>query len=216
METSLIAAWAIAQKNGWAWGTGHIGVLRLEATQAGWVEVETRKGEGVTSVLRPTTRAAAWPRSISAAYGLDEQPLHVDGSHMPEPPDAVLLVSKKQNDTPTNLRRLKSPDGKTPWEVLRHGTFVVGSGPWAFLAPVLEDDKIRYDPNVMEPADARAREAAAYMASLQESSEPFEWEKPDTFLLIANRSVLHGRAKVEAGDEDREVLRVAFRVGEEN
>jgi hypothetical protein len=109
--------------------------------------------------------------------------------------------------------RLVSAGKYLPSEYLRHGIFIVGSGPAAFLAPVLEDRRLRYDPNVMEPADERARDAAEYMRSLQDKATPVQWSLPNSYLLIANRRALHGRAKVDESDVAREVTRVAYRIG---
>ena len=65
----------------------------------------------------------------------------------------------------------------------------------------------------MEPADARARDAADYLRSLQDEATPIHWSVPNSYLLIANRSALHGRAKVDESDAAREVARVAYRIG---
>lgn len=220
---SLKEAWEEAQKTGWSYGeASSLRALRFEATLANWGEVETRTGQGATSVLRPTSQTAApYPRSISAVYGLDEQPLHVDGAHYPAPPDAVLLFCEEPNETPTNILSIKDFDLSfatakeyLPSEHLRHGLFVVGSGPVSFLAPVLEDGRLRYDPNVMEPADARARDAAEYLKSMQDRATAFHWSVPKSYLLIANRLALHGRAKVVESDSAREVTRVAYRMGD--
>ncbi|KRF04336.1 hypothetical protein ASH00_14630 [Arthrobacter sp. Soil782] len=217
----LKEAWAEAQKKGWSTGTAtNLETLLFEARLADWEEVETRNGQGTTTVLRPTTQAAApYPRSISAVYGLDEQPLHVDGAHTHSPPDAVLLFCEEPNETPTNVLSIKSlsliakeTGSPVPYDSLHHGLFVIGSGPAAFLAPALESGLLRYDPNVMEPADFRARRSAAYLASMQDRATAFEWTTPMCFLLIANRLALHGRAKVDESDVKRKVSRVAFRV----
>ena len=209
--------WSEAKQKGWAAGTGELSGLDRQAAAIGWEAVATRSGEGTTSVLRPVTRAAANPRSISAVHGLDEQPLHVDGSHMPTPPDAIVLFCKTPNETPTKLwhfpGRRAVPSMRPPVSSLVHGIFVVGSGTWAFLAPALEGGRLRYDPTIMEPADARARGAADYLKSVQADAFTVHWQEPNTFLVINNTSVLHGRASVAEGDTDREVVRKAFRIG---
>jgi alpha-ketoglutarate-dependent taurine dioxygenase len=65
---------------------------------------------------------------------------------------------------------------------------------------------------IMEPGDARARAAAKYLGSVQEAFTPFQWEEPNIILIIDNRRVLHGRAKVSEGDNDRKLVRKAFYV----
>lgn len=205
--------WAEAKKSGWASSSGSTYLLDYYAEQQGWKGVETRAGEGTTSVLRPTRPAAAKPKSISAVHGLNEQPLHVDGSHLPTPPDAIVLFSEAPNDTPTNLWHFNPISNReAPITDLRHGIFLVGSGPWAFLSSAWDGERLRYDPLIMEPGDARARTAAKYLGSVQEAT-PFQWEEPNTILVIDNRRVLHGRAKVSEGDNDRKLVRKAFYVG---
>lgn len=218
----LKEAWEEAQDQGWSSGeAASLETLLFEARINKWEEVETRSGQGTQTVLRPTSQAAApYPRSISAVYGLDEQPLHVDCAHFPTPPDAVLLFCEAPNETPTNVLSIKDMDLRfvsskdyLPSEFLRHGLFIVGSGPSAFLAPALEGGRLRYDPNVMEAADDRARDAAEYFRSLQDQATQHHWSIPKSYLLIANRVALHGRAKVDEKDTARKVTRVAYRIG---
>jgi alpha-ketoglutarate-dependent taurine dioxygenase len=64
----------------------------------------------------------------------------------------------------------------------------------------------------MEPADARARGVADYFKSVQANAFSFNWQEPNTFLVIDNRAVLHGRATVAEGDADRVLVRKAFRI----
>ena len=60
---------------------------------SGWAEVRPSPGDAPVSVLRPAEASAAHPRSLSAPYGLGQQPLHTDGAHLPDPPDIVVLIS---------------------------------------------------------------------------------------------------------------------------
>lgn len=204
--------WSQAKKHGWATGHGKLNVTR-EAAVSRWTPVATREGDEAISRLRPTDRGQAHPRSISAVHGLGEQPLHIDGAHMVRPPDVVILTSENVSSTPTNLWRFHSLY-KVPYDSMCHGLFVVGSGRFAFLSPALEETrqgrKLRYDPTIMVPADARAREAAEYLNEVHSTAFAFKWGEPDSILMIDNRSVLHGRAAVVDGDLDRELTRHAF------
>lgn len=204
--------WSEAKKHGWATAQGKINI-RGQAAASRWTPVATREGDEVISRLRPTERGQAHPRSISAVHGLGEQPLHIDGAHMVRPPDVVILTSENVSSTPTNLWRMRSLY-KVPYDSLCHGLFVVGSGRFAFLSPALEGTssgrKLRYDPTIMAPADARAHEAAVYLNGAHLTASAFEWAQPDLILMIDNRSVLHGRAALVDGDTDRELTRHAF------
>lgn len=204
--------WAEAINSGWASGQGPLSHLKYLATSIDWEPVETRRGEGRISTLRPTKRQDAHPRSMSGIHGLEEQPLHVDGSHMPTPPDAVILHSASVSATPTNLFHY-AQEHSEPYSALTNGLFLVGTGPWAFLAPAVDQSGLRYDPTIMEPADARARQAAEYLEAKQSAPEKFYWTEPNTFLIIHNRSVLHGRSAVVDGNDKRVLTRMAYYVG---
>lgn len=209
----LKSLWSEAVQNGWASGPLKHSV-GIEARLCGWIPVATRDGDQEASVLRPRDKGQAHPHSISAVHGLGEQPLHVDGSHMFRPPDVVVLVSEAPSPTPTNLWRLPGTSEQQDIDSLWNGLFVVGSGRFAFLSPALEETsggrKLRFDPTIMEPADARAHEAARYLRAAQDDSYAFHWTEPNQALVINNRAVLHGRAALAPGDADRKLTRHAF------
>lgn len=209
--------WGEAQKNGWAVCdfTGVIAGWQISsfAQQLGWVEAETRTGQGNVSVLRPASKEEARKATMSSVHGLGEQPLHVDGSHLLFPPDVVILYTDEVNMTETRV----CPPPKD-WKVLeqaRHGLFTVGTGMSTFLAPAMEDGrKWRYDPTVMRPADRRSREVATALEKHSaEHSQYIGWDRPHKMLLLSNRSVFHGRAAVQDTDLDRTLTRFSFRVG---
>jgi hypothetical protein len=58
-----------------------MGTVRKQAAALGWAEVATRRADPPLSVLRPAEPGAAHPRSLSAQYGLGQQPLHIAGAH---------------------------------------------------------------------------------------------------------------------------------------
>lgn len=209
----LKSLWNEAVRSGWASGPLKYSV-DVEARLSGWIPVATRAGEQETSVLRPKDQGQAHPHSISAVHGLGEQPLHVDGSHMFRPPDVVILVPETTSSTPTNLWRLPGTGELQHIDSLWNGLFVVGSGRFAFLSPALEvtrgGRKLRFDPTIMEPADARAHEAARYLREAQNDAHAFQWTDPHSVLVINNRAVLHGRAAVALGDGARKLTRHAF------
>jgi hypothetical protein len=64
-----------ARRDGWASGTVGIGTVREQAAAMGWAEVAMRRGDPPVSVLRSAEPGAENPRSLSAQYGLGQQPL---------------------------------------------------------------------------------------------------------------------------------------------
>jgi hypothetical protein len=219
----LKALWAAAGTNGWAKGEladGNFGgFLSYAAAQAGWVPVGTRAGEGPVSTLRPVTPSEARVESMSAVHGLQDQPLHVDGSHMLRPPDVVVMFSREPNATPTRVWKPNIPDLDV--DAARHGLFIVGAGRSTFLAPILDTQgatsRFRYDPVIMRPADERASNIAAQIdRESRRQAQDLRWDKANSVVVIANRRVLHGRAAVADTDRDRKLIRMAFYVGETN
>jgi hypothetical protein len=212
----LEALWAAARAKGWASGLGDVESIRTQAASLGWVEVAPRRGDATVSVLRPVTASAAHPSSLSAVYGLGQQPLHTDGAHMQVPPDLLVLISERPSATPTQLLRpsiLRRSRGSMSPDALRHGMFLVRSGRDSFYAPALSESGYRYDPGCMAPCDARARDVQRYFEQESSRASAHKWTAIDQVLVVDNRNALHARSAVADGDLDRELTRIAFRIG---
>jgi hypothetical protein len=203
-----------AQRDGWIAATDDIEAIRRQAAAHGWDEVPVRRGDDPVSVLKPVQPGSARPRSLSAQYGLGDQPLHTDGAHLASPPDLVVLVASGPSRTPTRLwayDRVTRGKEDPPRAALSNGMFLVNTGRDSFYAPVIAGNRWRYDPGCMTPCDARARHVGEYLAAQLTRAWTWEWTRAGQVLVIDNRSVLHARAAVADGDEDRELTRVAFR-----
>jgi alpha-ketoglutarate-dependent taurine dioxygenase len=206
-----------ARRDGWITPTVGIEEIRRQAAASGWAEVPVRPGDQPVAVLKPVQPESARPRSLSARYGLGDQPLHTDGAHLASPPDLVVLAAAAASGTPTRLwahsRAAKSSEAP-PWSSFSHGMFLVHAGRDSFYAPAVTGSRWRFDPGCMTPCDARARHVGEYLAAQLERAWAWEWTRTGQVLVIDNRSVLHARAAVADGDEDRELTRVAFREGD--
>lgn len=201
-----------ARRNGWASAPGTLSDVTQHASKMGLIQVPNRRGETPVSVLRPTTEESAHPSSLSARYGLGAQPLHTDGAHHLAPPDVLVFVAEKPNATPTWLRSVVRVAGsRAPWPDLKGGMFLVGTGPTSFFAPAWDDTRgLRFDPGCMTPCDSRARVAAAFLADAGEAV-PHNWSEERHVLVVDNTRALHGRGAVAEDDEDRELIRIAYR-----
>lgn len=193
--------------------------IREGAKSLGWVEIANRRRADSLTVLRPVEEGAAHPNSLSAVYGLGQQPLHTDGAHQPDPPDFVVLVSSRPSATATRLwtakthwRRSRGP-AILPSDALDHGMFLVDNGRDSFYAPARSGSRYRYDPGCMTACDARAREVRDYFTSQLAEAATYEWTASGQVLVIDNQQALHARSAVVEGDTDRELVRVAFRAG---
>jgi alpha-ketoglutarate-dependent taurine dioxygenase len=208
----LEALAATARREGWTSGSGDLESIRQQAKSLGWIEVAPRRGDPTVSVLRPTEKIVARPNSLSARYGLGQQPLHTDGAHLHRPPDLVVLFSERPSATPTRLWRATyaPPPPPPPHAALWHGMFLVHSGRDSFYSPALTGSGYRYDPGCMTACDTRARQVAQYFERQLSHASTHEWMGWDQVLVIDNRRVLHARAAVGEDDMDRELTRIAF------
>ena len=210
-----LAATALAK--GWAAGSGDIESVRTQAALLGWVEVAPRRGDATVSVLRPVTASAAHPSSLSAVYGLGQQPLHTDGAYLQEPPDVLVFICERPNATSTQLWRPDVPARRrrplSTTSALSHGMFLVRNGRESFYAPALSGSGYRYDPGCMTPCDARAREVQKYFEQQLPRASTHEWSAASQVLVVDNQRALHARSAVADGDLDRKLTRIAFRIG---
>lgn len=203
-----------ANQLGWATAEASLDEVRSQAAEVGWTEVPIRSGEPAVATLRPKSAAEAPLNSLSAKYGRGAQPLHTDGAHLKMPPHIVVLYAPTSNATPTLLwSPHESPSGPVPPSA-HDGVFVVDGGRDRFYATAFTTESgLRYDPGCMTPADARSREAAAYFRQVVEVAHQHSWSMDGMLLLIDNRQALHARAAVAQGDGNRQIQRVAYRIG---
>lgn len=204
-----------ARKDGWAAGNASLPHVLYMAGLLGWREVKARRTDPPITNLRPVDQQQANPRSLSATYGRGAQPLHTDGAYLPNPPDVVVLIAEKPNDTPTLLWNSRSPSPRTqPWQAISHGVFLINNGRDSFYATAQPSAlALRYDPGCMIPCDQRARVAAEFFASAQDEAFAHHWTTRDGVLVIDNTVTLHARA--EAAEDDTRVLkRIMFDTSE--
>lgn len=166
---------------------------------------------GATRVLRPTRASDAIKNSMSACFGLGEQPFHTDCATWPVPPRMILFefltdsaVSTKVlsfSQTEKNLRELRS----------------LGEQVWLYQAPNFkglygsvfqtegEQFKFRFDRMAMpeNPKGAERVEEAlkAIGKTTYVASQRGKW------LLIDNQRCLHARTTVPQCSLTRKVAR---------
>jgi hypothetical protein len=123
-----------------------------------------------------------------------------------------VLHAEQPNPTPTllcRLRRAAGGDVTVPATALG-GVFLVTNGQDRFLSPLRTDTGgWRWDPACMQPCDQRSRQAADFLASLDQELEEHEWTEPNQVLVIDNRQVLHARADATA-DPQRVLTRLSY------
>ena len=187
----------------------------VEAIGQNATMIPTRRGDSTIGVLKAAGQAEAHPRSLSRHYGRNCFPLHTDGAHLPNPPDAVLLEFRQATQCAPTLLFVPRTDevSSVVSHALRQGVFCSGQGRAAFLVHALCKRRLRYDPVVMSPRDTLAHRAREYFEGCFASATEYRSPGPGTTLIIDNRRTLHGRAEVPdwiVREADRAMIRWKF------
>jgi len=165
------------------------------------VVVPTRRGEQPIGALKAVDSSEAHRFSLSRQYGRRRFPLHTDGAHRPEPPDAVLLEFKQSTThSPTLLftpRLVEIPPAIE--HALVQGVFDVARGKGGFLAHAWSERRLRFDPVAMTPRDGLASAARKFFEECAVNAVKYRSPGPGTTLIIDNRWTLHGRSAVPDG-----------------
>ena len=174
--------------------------------------IPSRLGDPPVGLLKATYRVEARRLSLSGRFGRGVFPLHTDGAHLPDPPDAVLLEFRQPTPlAPTllftpRLDELPSVVG----HALQQGVFDTGVGRATFLAHAVTEQRLRFDPVIMAPRDALARLVTRFFDECIAYSIKYRSREPGMTLIIDNRRTLHGRAAVPDGisrEADRAMIR---------
>lgn len=175
--------------------------------QRKWKQVLQKAGAKET-LLRPMHQSEAPARSLSKIHGLGAQPLHTDGAHLKRMPDVIVLSAPSPSLTATVVWKLPASFPSS----LRNGVFTVRGNDGAFLAHAFTNQRLRFDPGCMSPADHLATEAAAFLEGVRAEAHTHNWSQGGTLLFIDNRKTLHAREAV-VDDEDsasRVIARAAY------
>lgn len=173
--------------------------------------VAGRNGAIIEPIV-PRLTDAAEERSLSAAFGLSELPMHIDTAHYLRPARYLLLgcADPGQSGAQTRLApisALKFSPGEL--SLLASAAVLVRTGRRSFYSTILDKGRsfFRYDPGCMEPLDARGEEALQIVSDAIERIEVIkhEWRQGE-ILLIDNWNMLHGRTATAADS------RLLFRV----
>lgn len=166
---------------------------------------DVQKGGANESTLRPMDQTRAPLRTLSAVHGLGAQPLHTDGAHLKQMPDVIVLHAPSPTETATIVWNL----GRKFPSSLRSGVFTVHGNAGGFLAHALANQRLRFDPVCMSPADNLAKEAMAFFDGVRDDAYCHHWSQSDTLLFIDNTMSLHAREAVVDGEAASRVIRRA-------
>lgn len=174
-----------------------------------------RNGQ-VVETLTPKNLDEANRNSLSAIYGRNEFPFHVDMAHR-STPSHYLVFACIQSDgevAPTLLANHK--DWRlTPAEekALQTGVFLVKNGKNSFYTNVRQPNSsfLRWDPGCMYAQDSNAE---TVMAALTRQPNPvaqkiINWSR-GALLVVDNWNMMHARGKASSQQEKRILLRVTI------
>lgn len=196
------------EAQGWSRQKGTLEDLRRAASRDGLLSAARRTSSN-ERVLVPYEAAKAPRRSLSAAYGMGQQPLHSDGAHLRTPPDVVVLHSAAPTPTSTVVWTPAFRNDIALFIVAGEGIFTVRGNGESFLAVAHDRNGLRLDPVVMSPGDAFARETVAYVEAARPRAHVHSWDEPDLLLFIDNRRALHARNEVLDPDT-RSITRIVY------
>lgn len=174
--------------------------------------IPSRPGDPPVGVLQAIDQHHARRLSLSGRFGRGVFPLHTDGAHLPDPPDAVLLEFRQPTSrAPTLLFTPRLDEVRSAVShALHQGVFDTGVGRATFLAHAVTEQRLRFDPMIMEPRDALARLVMRFFGECAAHSIKYRARAPGMTLIINNRRTLHGRAAVP-DSISREVERAMIR-----
>lgn len=157
------------------------------------------RASALEELVEPLTPHDAHPRSLSARYGLDALPLHVELSHRPRPCRYLLLGCVDPGASSTDTSLLDWPTlsfSSEEQRLLESAPVLVRTGRRSFYSTILSIKRafIRYDPGCLEAVDDRGRAALRLVEDrlAAGASHRYRWRRGDV-LIIDNWRVLHGR-----------------------
>jgi hypothetical protein len=163
----------------------------------------------------PRNERDAEARSLSALYGLNELPMHIDTAHYVRPARFLLIgcVDPGSSQAKTRLLDTRKLEFTSDQLALLHSApLLVRSGRNSFYTTILDRIRpyFRYDPGCMEAIDCRGEVAMATMhAAVAESPVEFHDWRAGEILMIDNWRMLHGRTR--SASDERLLLRLSVR-----
>lgn len=171
------------------------------------------RGRVLVQSLAPTAASEARAASMSAKYGMGQQPWHIDLAHWPVPARYILLgcESPGGSSTATELTHCSALfRASVDLDTARTQPYLVRNGRESFYSTLLDKRRpfARIDPGCMNPCSDAARMLQTRIQSFRpESTVEIRW-KPGAILIVDNWKVAHRRLDATHAS-DRRLLRVS-------
>jgi alpha-ketoglutarate-dependent taurine dioxygenase len=203
--------------------------------QEGWLELLTNEPEDILSIalqlgrpiqsrrntslvdrLTVTRQEEAYPRSLSAIYGVDAFPFHTDSAYLHIPPQFMLLrlAEGSKSDRPTLLHDVHSLSfTEEEKRVILRDVWLVNGGRGRFLTTLLNNTLVpgstifRYDRCCMRPAHPTFNKSSLILDSRCNELTPItiNWTN-GLILILDNWRMLHARGQGSIEDNKQRVL----------
>jgi hypothetical protein len=174
-------------------------------------------GEAEYRDLIPHSKSAAPRHSMSSFVGTDEQPMHTDRAHVPDPPRYVVFqcISLGERSCPTHLWTLDFA------RLLREDPLELAEPQWVFFdriqspfySPIIQANQhgivmVRFDPCCMKAASFCRRTVAEAQELLKKHARrvTINWRDRE-ILILDNWRCLHARGPGSAGSPSRKLRR---------
>jgi len=169
------------------------------------------------SELRVAASVGARPLTLSAAFGTGIFPLHTDTAFWPTPARFLVMLAEgdiRRTTAVCSMRRILNSGGYHLTNLIERSVWIVRGKDGSRYGQMTLSTKsirsgIRFDRQCMKPANASAREVAAYfdIDDCAPAVEHLEW-RPHTAVVISNWHALHGRGSQPPNEQQRILQRV--------
>jgi hypothetical protein len=169
------------------------------------------------SELRVAANAEARPLTLSATFGTGAFPLHTDTAFWPTPARFLVMLADgdvRRTTAVCSMRRILNSGGINLMNLIEKSVWVLRGKDGSHYAQMTLSTKgirlgVRFDRQCMKPANASARDVAAYfdIDDCASSVEHLEW-RPHTAVVISNWHALHGRGLQPPNEQQRILQRI--------
>lgn len=175
--------------------------------------VTATRGRSAIDELRPKAQIEARPGSMSATFGLEVQPWHMDMAHRPLPARFVLLscVDAGERECATELLEWRQLLENNDLATAASEPMLVRSGRVAFFATMLDAGRrfLRYDPACISGLTDEGRSLLAKIGRTPcTATHRMRW-RPGRTLIFDNWRFLHRRADA-SHSRQRTLLRISI------
>ncbi|MCF5711432.1 hypothetical protein I9H06_24025 [Pseudomonas tremae] len=166
------------------------------------------------STVRANNGVCARPGTFSHAYGLSPFPMHTDTAYCSLPVRYLVLGMLKPSEASTryiNIKHIIESGSANLLKLARESIYLVETFEQAkYTSAVFSSGGVtgvRYDPNIMTPANKPARKFDLELADAIRGAGFNEVYWPgNKAVILDNWECLHGRSKV--AESNREILRI--------